>query len=128
LQRQIFREIENNVAKSTEETSYASNDSPTEYPNRYHYLLHFYYALKLALPAGIRLALRQYHAIPLKWSSAAPWPINKASIGKPENWPGWPDGTQFAFVLSYDVEGKKGLKRCRALAELEMNASLPLIF
>jgi hypothetical protein len=82
--------------------------------------LHFYYKLKPALPAGIRLALRRYHAIPLKWSSTATWPINKASIGKPENWPGWPDGKRFAFVLSHDVEGKKGLKRCRALAELEM--------
>jgi hypothetical protein len=85
-----------------------------------HYLLRFYYFLKPALPDRIRLALRQAHAIPLKWSSAATWPINKALIGKPVNWPGWPNEKQFAFVLSHDVEGKKGLKRCRPLAELEM--------
>jgi hypothetical protein len=58
--------------------------------------------------------------MPLKWSSAATWPINKVGVGKPPHWPGWPEGKQFAFVLSHDVEGKKGLERCRALAELEM--------
>jgi hypothetical protein len=89
--------------------------------NGIHFLLYFYYFLKPVLPAGVRLALRQCHAIPLKWSSATTWPIDKSSVGKPEDWPGWPRGKQFAFVLSHDVEGKKGLERCRSLAELEMN-------
>jgi len=84
------------------------------------YLLNFYYFMKPALPASLRSAVRRYHAIPLKWTSASTWPINKASGGKPANWPGWPDGKQFAFVLSHDVEGKKGLERSRSLAELEM--------
>jgi len=85
-----------------------------------YFLLYFYYFVKPVLPAGIRLALRQCHAIPLKWSSAATWPIDANSIGKPKDWPGWPRKKQFAFVLSHDVEGTKGLKRCRSLAELEM--------
>jgi hypothetical protein len=85
-----------------------------------HYLLHFYYAIKPGIPAEIRFALRHYHAVPLKWASAATWPINRACIDKPANWPGWPDGKTFAFVLSHDVEGKKGLERCRSLAKLEM--------
>src|SRR5436190_21785146 len=55
-----------------------------------HYLLHFYYVLKPALPSSVRMALRRYHAIPLKWSSAATWPINQAFIGRPPHWPGWP--------------------------------------
>jgi len=84
------------------------------------FLLHFYYVLKPAIPEGVRFALRHYHAIPLKWAAAATWPINRASIGTPESWPGWPDGKKFAFVLSHDVERKKGLDRCRAMAELEM--------
>ena len=66
------------------------------------------------------MSLRQYHAMPLRWSSAATWPINRAFIGKPADWPGWPEGKQFAFVISHDVEGKKGLERCRSLAELEI--------
>ena len=84
------------------------------------YLLHIYYRLKPVIPAKIRLALRHYHAMPLKWSSAATWPINNEFIRKPLNWPGWPQGKTFAFVLSHDVEGQKGLLRSRALAELEI--------
>lgn len=85
---------------------------------------YFYYALKPAIPAGVRFALRHYHAIPLKWAVAATWPINPASVGVPANWPGWPEGKQFAFVLSHDVEGRKGLDRCQILAELEMQMGL----
>ena len=85
---------------------------------------YFYYGVKPAIPAGLRFALRHYHAIPLKWAVAATWPINPATLGVPANWPGWPDGKQFAFALSHDVEGRKGLDRCRRLAELEMRMSL----
>ena len=38
----------------------------------------------------------------------------------PEAWPGWPDGKRFAFVLTHDVEGQRGLDRVRQLTELEM--------
>jgi hypothetical protein len=86
--------------------------------------LYFYYGLKPAIPAGIRFAIRHYHSIPLRWSVAATWPINPASVGVPANWRGWPDGKKFAFVLSHDVEGRKGLERCRALAEMEMQLGL----
>ena len=85
------------------------------------FLLHFYYVLKPAIPEGLRFTLRHYHALPLKWAAAATWPINKAAVGKPSGWPGWPDGKRFAFVLSHDVERKKGLERCRSLAELELD-------
>ena len=37
----------------------------------------------------------------------------------PENWPGWPEGKKFAFVLTHDVESKAGLDRCRSLMQLE---------
>jgi hypothetical protein len=84
------------------------------------FLLQYYYILKPSIPAGIRFALRHYYTIPLKWAVAATWPINWASLGAPRTWPGWPDGKRFAFVLSHDVEGQKGLERCRTLAELEM--------
>ena len=83
-------------------------------------LLNFYYAVKPSIPAGIRFALRHYYALPLKWAAAATWPINSASIGVPRDWVGWPGGKRFAFVISHDVEGRKGLQRCRTLAQLEM--------
>jgi len=37
----------------------------------------------------------------------------------PESWPGWPEGKQFALVLTHDVEGNLGLDRCERLIELE---------
>jgi glycosyltransferase involved in cell wall biosynthesis len=49
------------------------------------------------------------------------WPILPGSERHPAGWPGWPDGRQFAFVLTHDVEGPDGLARVRPLAELEMS-------
>jgi hypothetical protein len=37
----------------------------------------------------------------------------------PEGWHGWPDGKQFAFVLTHDIEGKEGLLKCRPLMDLD---------
>lgn len=37
----------------------------------------------------------------------------------PAQWPGWPQGKQFAVVLTHDVEGPLGLERCRPLMEIE---------
>jgi len=37
----------------------------------------------------------------------------------PEDWPGWPEGKKFAFVLTHDVESKAGLGKCRPLMQLE---------
>ena len=42
-----------------------------------------------------------------------------ASERLPADWPGWPDGKQFALVLTHDVEGKAGLRKCRELMRLE---------
>jgi peptidoglycan/xylan/chitin deacetylase (PgdA/CDA1 family) len=48
------------------------------------------------------------------------WPIDEKAAKAPEAWPGWPGGKKFAFVLTHDVEGRRGLDRCRELARLEM--------
>ena len=47
------------------------------------------------------------------------WPIMPGSERPPENWPGWPEGKRFAFVLTHDVESKAGLGKCRPLMQLE---------
>ena len=39
----------------------------------------------------------------------------------PENWPGWPEGKKFAFVLTHDVERIAGLNRCLSLMQLELD-------
>jgi glycosyltransferase involved in cell wall biosynthesis len=56
------------------------------------------------------------------------WPINEAAGGTPPGWPGWPDDTKFAIVLTHDVEGPEGLAKCRQLAEMEMSFGLRSCF
>jgi len=79
-----------------------------------------YYRLKPFMPSRFRLALRRLRVRRILGKSAGYWPIHEGSGRTPEGWPGWPDGKQFAFVLSHDVEGARGLSRCRQLAEIEM--------
>lgn len=47
------------------------------------------------------------------------WPILPGSERQPAKWSGWPEGKQFAFVLTHDVEGALGLHNTRALFEFE---------
>jgi hypothetical protein len=79
-----------------------------------------YYLLRPAIPWALRMALRRIRARRLRRRFSSSWPINEAAARAPEGWPGWPDGKEFAFVLTHDVEGKSGLDRCRELAEMEM--------
>jgi hypothetical protein len=52
------------------------------------------------------------------------WPINQVAREAPVWWRGWPDGKKLAFVITHDVEGKKGLDRCRELAEMEIRLGI----
>ena len=79
-----------------------------------------YYHVKPLLPRSFRLALRRQHARRILRRCGSVWPIKKGSECSPEGWPGWPDGKRFAFVLTHDVEGQRGVERVRQLAELEM--------
>ncbi len=47
------------------------------------------------------------------------WPILPGSQTKPENWIGWPDGKNFAIVLTHDVELREGHDKCKQLLEIE---------
>jgi hypothetical protein len=81
--------------------------------------LNLYYIIKPAIPHGLRLRLRSLLAARQRRRSAAVWPINPSAASPPEWWRGWREGRKFAFVLTHDVEGQKGLAQCKALAELE---------
>src|SRR5712691_4520082 len=83
-------------------------------------LRNIYYLLKPAIPSTLRKAVRRIHARGQRRRFSSSWPINEIAGRVPEGWPGWPDGKQFAFVLTHDVEGERGLERCRELAEMEM--------
>jgi glycosyltransferase involved in cell wall biosynthesis len=82
--------------------------------------IRLYYLLKPLLPARLRLALRRWRANRILKRCAAHWPVYEAAGRRPDGWPGWPSGKEFAFVLTHDVEGQEGLDRCRQLAEMEM--------
>lgn len=71
------------------------------------------------LPWRIRVSLQKRHAENVRKAMAAYWPAGSAAGTAPPGWPGWPDGKQFAFILTHDVEGSKGLDRLQRLLELE---------
>ncbi len=78
-----------------------------------------YYGLKPFVPQSLRTAIRRSLALRLRKRIADVWPIMPGSERPPENWPGWPEGKKFAFVLTHDVESKVGLGKCRSLMQLE---------
>ncbi|PYK81014.1 MAG: hypothetical protein DME38_01390 [Verrucomicrobia bacterium] len=78
-----------------------------------------YYGLKPFVPRFIRIGIRRWFAIRKREKVSDIWPIMPASERAPDNWLGWPDGKQFALVLTHDVEGKDGLAKCRDLLRLE---------
>lgn len=79
-----------------------------------------YYRLKPFLPRAVRLGVRRWFAVRKRQRVSDVWPILPGSETPPAGWPGWPEGKQFAFVLTHDVEGPEGLAKVRPLAELEM--------
>lgn len=81
-------------------------------------LTNIYYFLKPILPWHLRIALRRWRGQRRRKAHAAVWPIDPAAAAIPAGWPGWPGGKQFAFVLTHDVEGKKGFERIPQLIEL----------
>lgn len=82
-------------------------------------LTSLYYSVKPFLPWRLRVALRQWRGERRRKAFAATWPIDPAAGSPPCGWPGWPEGAQFAFVLTHDVEGQKGYERVSQLMALE---------
>ncbi|HEU0207757.1 MAG TPA: DUF354 domain-containing protein [Candidatus Udaeobacter sp.] len=79
-----------------------------------------YYRLKPFIPTALRLAMRKRLAGWTRKRTRNVWPIMPGSERPPRNWPGWPNNKRFALVLTHDVEGPIGLRRCRQLMQLEM--------
>ncbi len=79
-----------------------------------------YYLLKPYIPWAARISVRRHFALKKRAKVENIWPIDKSCATPPQNWSGWPKNEQFAFVLSHDVEGKKGLEKVKRLAEVEI--------
>ncbi len=91
-------------------------------------LTRLYYFLKPFVPPRLRLALRRFHVRHILKRCADHWPIQRSAARKPVGWTGWPDGKQFAFVITHDVESRRGLDRVKQLAELEMQFGIRSTF
>jgi glycosyltransferase involved in cell wall biosynthesis/peptidoglycan/xylan/chitin deacetylase (PgdA/CDA1 family) len=78
-----------------------------------------YYLLKPLLPWRVRMALRRMRANSRRTSHFGQWPIDPRTGMTPPGWRGWPDGKRFAFVLTHDVEGTRGLSRVERLMAME---------
>ena len=78
-----------------------------------------YYTFKPFIPRWLQLFLRRIQGQKLLKKHKNVWPILPGSEKKPENWIGWPDGKDFAIVLTHDVEWRKGHDKCKQLLEIE---------
>lgn len=78
------------------------------------------FRFRRSFPQELQLAVRRSLVKRSLRLAADPWFINPLASQVPDWWKGWPDDKQFAFVITHDVEGQKGLDRCRRLAEIEM--------
>lgn len=85
------------------------------------FLTRLYYRFKPFIPKAARTSIRRYYARRILRRCSDVWPINEAAGARPKGWPGWPEGKRFAFVLTHDVETRRGLDRVKQLAELEMS-------
>jgi glycosyltransferase involved in cell wall biosynthesis len=78
-----------------------------------------YYGIKPLLPFAVRLPIRRWFALRKRSEVGTIWPIKHGSEVPPPGWQGWPDGKQFALVLTHDVEGISGLNKCQQVMDLE---------
>ena len=79
----------------------------------------FYYTFKPFIPRRLQLFLRRLLGKKLLKKYKNVYPIFPGSEEKPKNWTGWPEGKEFALVLTHDVEWRKGHDKCKQLLEIE---------
>lgn len=83
------------------------------------FLRKIYYFLKPIIPRKNQLYIRKKHVAFQRNLYKDIWPILPGSEKKPENWNGWKDEKNFAFVITHDVEHKRGYDRVEKLMQME---------
>src|SRR5260370_14540502 len=81
-----------------------------------------YYWLNLFIPQSFGTGMWRTVALRLRHRIGSVWPIAPGSERRPQDWAGWPGNKKFALVLTHDVESAAGLRKCRELMQLEMDA------
>jgi hypothetical protein len=79
----------------------------------------FFYFIKPFIPRRFQIFLRRRLIQINKKRYENIWPIYPGSETKPKKWIGWPNGKKFAFVLTHDVEHKRGYERVLKLMQIE---------
>jgi hypothetical protein len=85
----------------------------------YNFRNQLFYTLKPLIPRPVQLFLRRQIAQQKRRKNGHKFPIDFNAAKPPEGWPGWPDGKQFALVLSHDVDTRKGYNNVLKLADIE---------
>jgi len=78
-----------------------------------------FYLFKPIIPRRVQLFLRRFLVKKQLKKYKDVWPVLPGSQTKFENWAGWPDGKNFALLLTHDVELRKGHDKCIQLLEIE---------
>lgn len=89
----------------------------------YHmpFFIKLFYIVKGLIPRRLQIYLRRKLVLRRLSKCSSIWPINQTAAKVPDGWRGWPNGKQFAVVLTHDVELEIGRNNVRRLAELEMS-------
>jgi hypothetical protein len=82
-------------------------------------IIQLFYTVKPLIPRLAQISLRRLVALQKRAKCAHIWPIDANAAKPPEGWAGWPDGKQFALVLSHDVDTLKGYNNVLKLADIE---------
>ncbi|MFO7601513.1 MAG: hypothetical protein R6X27_17175 [Candidatus Desulfacyla sp.] len=87
----------------------------------------YYYKVRPFIPRTVQIGLRR-RITRKKFAEHAgdngTWPIDEEAAKTPPGWPGWPDGKQFALVLTHDVDTLAGHNRCIMLSKIEEERGL----
>jgi hypothetical protein len=78
-----------------------------------------FYGIKPLVPRAAQLFIRRRIAKSKRSKFAHLWPIDPNAGAPPAGWRGWPEGKQFALVLSHDVDTEKGYRDVLKLADVE---------
>jgi hypothetical protein len=82
-------------------------------------LTRLYYTVRPFVPRRLQIILRRQAVLLKRFSTRSIWPIDERAAVPPEHWSGWPEGKQFALVLTHDVDTARGHERCRELMHME---------
>ena len=78
-----------------------------------------FFFFKPVFPRPFQIYLRRRYVSNRRNIYSDVWPIDRKANIPPPGWRGWPEGKQFALVLTHDVESEKGQEKCRFLSDLE---------